>query len=148
MKRLLPLLALGTSLLASAALAADKPAEAPKPQKLVKIASLNTIEANTEFQRNVQIVQAQRQGAIELNTAMEKEKDPKKKAELKKQLDEALAKLNENNSKMAQTYGFSLTRNYTMEVEKAHIYMLVSEEEAAQMEKNAAEQAKKDAKKK
>lgn len=148
MKKLPVLIAIATSLLTGIALAADKPAEAPKPQKLVKVASLNTVEANAEFQRNVQIVQAQRQLAVELNSAMEKEKDAKKKADLQKQRDEALAKLNENNAKMAQAYGFSITRNYTMEVEKSHIYMLVSEEEAAQIEKNQAEQAKKDAKKK
>lgn len=119
---------------------------AAKQQKLVKIATLNTAEANREFQANVQVMQAQRQKAVELNAAMEKEKDAKKKAELKTQLDQAMAKLNEDNDKMQKAYGFSLARNYTMVIETAHIYMLVTDEEAAvieKAEKEAAAKAKK-----
>ena len=50
-----------------------------------------------------------------------------------------MAKLNENNDAMRKAYGFSLDRNYTLEIEKAHVYMLVTEEEAAKLE--AAEKA-------
>lgn len=113
-------------------------APAPQQQKLVKVATLKTAEANREFQANVQLLQAQRQAAVEINSAMEKEKDAKKKKELKTQLDQLMAKLNENNEKMQKAYGFSLTRNYTMEIETSHIYMLVSDEEAAKIEKAQA----------
>ena len=113
-------------------------APAPQQQKLVKVATLKTAEANREFQANVQLLQAQRQAAVEINSAMEKEKDAKKKKELKTQLDQLMAKLNENNDKMQKAYGFSLTRNYTMEIETSHIYMLVSDEEAAKIEKAQA----------
>ena len=68
--RLLTLLA-PFSLLA-ATLSAAQPAakaDAPKAQKLVQVSTLNTIEANREFQANVQLLQAQRQAAVELNTA-------------------------------------------------------------------------------
>ena len=39
-------------------------------------------------------------------------------------------KLNENNKLMFKTYGFSLNRNYVMTVEKSHVHMWVTEEEA------------------
>lgn len=115
---------------------------APKQQKLVKVATLNGVQANKDFQSNLQLVQAQRQGALALSEAMEKEKDAKKKKELKTQLDAAMAKLNENNAAMQKAYGFSLTRNYTMEIETSHIYLLVTDEEAAKIEQEqkAAEQ--------
>lgn len=121
-------------------------AEQAKQQKLVRVATLPTAEVNREFQSNVQLMQAQRQAAVELNTAFEKETDAKKKAELKKQLDQALAKLNENNEKMTKAYGFSLNRNYTMEIVSSNIYMLVSDEEAAAIEKAAKDEAAKAAK--
>ena len=114
---------------------------APKPPKLVRVATLDSVKANQEFQANVQLLQAQRQAAIDLNAALEKEKDAKKKKELQTQLDALLAKLNENNATMQKTYGFSLNRNYTLEIERAYIYMQVSDEEAAKIE--AAQKAKK-----
>ena len=152
MKRFtLTLLALGASLFAGYAFAQTKaatpaapaPASAPAPkqQKLARVATITGIEQNREFQNNVQILQNQRQAAIELNDAMQKEKDPKKKAELKTQVDQALARLNENNDKMHKTYGFSLARNYTLIIETAHIYMFVTDEEAAAIEKAEKEEA-------
>lgn len=118
-------------------------AEAAKSQKLVRVSTLNTIEANREFQANVQLLQVQRQAAVELNAALEKETNAAKKKDLKGQLDALMAKLNENNDKMRKTYGFSLDRNYTVVIEKAHVYMFVSDEEAARVEKAEAEAAKK-----
>lgn len=150
MKRiLLPLLTLGAVFTAaSLGFAQPKPAApapaqaAPKQQKLVKVATLNGVQANKDFQSNLQLVQAQRQGAQALNDELEKEKDPKKKKELKTKLDAAMAKLNENNAAMQKAYGFSLSRNYTMEIETSHIYLLVTDEEAAKIdqEQKAAEQ--------
>lgn len=127
----------------SASLWAAEPAAAPKQQKLLKVCTLNTAQANKEFQANVQLVQAQRQLAIEANAAYEKETDAKKKKDLKEKLDALLAKLNENNQKMIKTYGFSLERSYTVSIEKADVYMLVTDEEAAKIEKAQAEAAAK-----
>lgn len=135
--------ALGTAPATGAQPAPKGAAEAPKSQKLVRVSTLNTVEANREFQANVQLVQVQRQAAVELNAALEKETDAAKKKDLKSQLDALMAKLNENNNKMRQTYGFSLDRNYTVVIEKAHVYMFVSDEEAARVEKAEAEAAKK-----
>jgi hypothetical protein len=143
----LRLVGLGTAVFlagfAAAQTGTPKAGPAEKPQKLAKVATLNTVEANREFQANVQLVQAQRQAAIELNAAHDKETNPAKKKELKSQLDTLLARLNENNSQMRKTYGFSLDRNYTLVIETAHVYMFVSDEEAAKIEKAEAARKKK-----
>lgn len=119
-------------------------AEKPAQQKLVKVCTLGSVEANQEFQRNVQIMQAQRQHLIQLQNKLEQAQDKKEKKKLEKEIDEAMQKLNDDNKKMAKTYGFSLNRNYVMVVEKAHVYMAVSDEEAAKIESQKKSEAKKD----
>ena len=156
-KKTFALIALSASLLtvgavlaqsgASKSTPAPAPAAAPaaqKQQKLIRVSTLNTIQANQEFQNNVQILQTQRQQAVELNAALEKEKDATKKKDLKAKLDAAMAKLNDDNQKMVKAYGFSLERNYTLVVETAHVYMFVSDEEAAKFEKDQAAAAAKE----
>lgn len=101
----------------------------PKLQ-LVKVASLNTIDANKEFQKNVQLVQQQRALAVQLLGKMEETQDKDVHDKLKEQFDALQVKLNENNKLMFKTYGFSLNRNYVMTVEKSHVHMWVTEEEA------------------
>ncbi len=150
-KSLLILSILGASLLSGGYLlgqaggsASNTPAGATsKPQRLIRVSTLRTVEANQEFQTNVQVMQAKRQQLIEANTAVEKETNAAKKKELKAKLDDLLGKLNEDNQKMFKAYGFSLERNYTLVPEVAHIYMLVSEEEAVRFEKAAAAAQKK-----
>jgi flagellar biosynthesis component FlhA len=105
--------------------------EPPKQNlQLVKVASLNTIEANKEFQKNVQLVQQQRALAVQILSKMQSSQDKDEHDNLKKQLDSLQKKLNENNNLMFKTYGFSLNRNYVLTVEKAHVHMWVTEEEA------------------
>ena len=98
--------------------------------QLVKVASLNTIEANKEFQKNVQLVQQQRALAVQILSKMQSTQDKDEHENLKKQLDSLQKKLNEKNNLMFKTYGFSLNRNYVLTVEKAHVHMWVTEEEA------------------
>lgn len=149
--RTLRLLTVAAGLVAAAQLsgaeAASKSSAAPaadtKQQKLVRVSTLNTVEANREFQTNVQLLQSQRQAAIEINAAHEKETDPAKKKELKSRLDAVIARLNENNDKMRKTYGFSIDRNYTVVIETAHVYMFVTDEEAAKIETAAKAEAAK-----
>ncbi|MCX6953289.1 MAG: hypothetical protein NTV51_14140 [Verrucomicrobia bacterium] len=147
-KSTLALLGLSAALFVGSAVAADTkkaapaaPAPAEKQQKLVRVSTLKNVEANREFQANVQLLQAQRQAAIELNASVEKETNPIKKNELKTKLDELMNNLNENNQKMVKAYGFSLDCNYTLVIETAHVYMLVSDEEAAKIEKEEAARA-------
>jgi len=106
---------------------------APPQQKLelVRVASLNTVEANQEFQKNVRLVQQQRALAVQLVNRLEKVQDKDEYDKLRKQLQDLQAKLNENNQKMFSTYGFTLNRNYVLTVETAHVHMWVTAEEAA-----------------
>jgi hypothetical protein len=43
---------------------------------------------------------------------------------------------------MEKAYGFSLSRNYTIEIEKANVYMIVTDEEAAKIEAAQKQQKK------
>ena len=104
--------------------------EATAKMELVKVASLNTIDSNKEFQRNVQLVQQQRALAAELLSKMDTIQDEEEHNKLQTELDTLQQKLNENNELMFKTYGFSLNRNYVLTVEKSHIHMWVTEEES------------------
>jgi hypothetical protein len=120
--------------------------EKEKEQPLVKIATLSTVEANQEFQQNVRVMQAARQYAIQLQQKIDESTDETEKDELKKKLEESMTELNENNKKMIKNYGFSLNRNYVLVVEKAHIYMQVTPEEAAKVEAKLTEEKSTEAK--
>ena len=122
---------------AATSTAGDAAAQAPVPgpqtageQKLIRISTLNSVDANTEFMKNVQLVQNQRQLILALNNQLQSSTDPAEKEQLTQRRTQALAKLNENNRKMLQTYGFTLNRNYMYVIEKSSVYMAVSEEEA------------------
>ena len=118
-------LMLSTSLLI---FAQDK---APKQElELVKVASLNTVESNKEFQKNVQLVQQQRALAVQILSQLEKTQDKEEHDKLQEQLDSLQKKLNDNNQLMFKTYGFTLNRNYVLTVEKSHVHMWVTKEEA------------------
>lgn len=148
----------GTSLLAQSkpGKSTDKPAAKPaaaatatptasaqegnQQQQLVRVATLNSVQANAEFQRNVQIMQAQRQRLVELTKEMEAAKSNSDKRRIQGEIDNATKKINEDNQKMFQAYGFTLNRNYTMVVEKSYVYMFVSPEEAKQIEENLKKQ--------
>ena len=110
------------------------PSPGGEQQQFVQVCSLNTTQANQEFQRNVQILQAQRQQAVQLQNQINTATAEDQKQQLQEQLNALMTKLNENNQLMVKTYGFSLTRNYTRVVETAHVYMYVSPEEAARYE--------------
>jgi len=129
------------SAFASFGFANEKASNEGKMQ-LVKVASLNTIDANKEFQRNVQLVQQQRGLAAELLSKIENVQDEQEHKKLQGELDTLQQKLNENNQLMFKTYGFSLNRNYVLTVEKSHIHMWVTEEEAKKI-KETEKKAKK-----
>ena len=107
--------------------------------QLVKVASLNTIDANKEFQKNVQLVQQQRALAAQILTKINSTSEKEEKAKLQSQLENLQKKLNENNQLMFKTYGFSLNRNYVLTVEKSHIHMWVSEDEAEVIRSRSSE---------
>ena len=123
-------------------LAANKGASSEGKMELVKVASLNTIDANKEFQRNVQLVQQQRALAAQLLNKIENVQDEEEHNKLQGELDSLQKKLNENNQLMFETYGFSLNRNYVLTVEKSHIHMWVTGDEAKRIKENEAKTKK------
>ena len=128
-----PTISLFVLIMSSMAFGLNAQENKPEPtakMELVKVASLNTIDSNKEFQRNVQLVQQQRALAAELLSKMDTIQDEEEHNKLQTELDALQQKLNENNELMFKTYGFSLNRNYVLTVEKSHIHMWVTEEES------------------
>lgn len=100
-------------------------------QRIIKVCTLNSVQANEEFNRNVQIMQAQRQLLVSKHNALKAVDDAEARETIQVEIDELLDKINANNKKMYATYGFSLTRNYTIEPDESFVFMLVSDDEAA-----------------
>ena len=106
---------------------------------MVKVTSLNSINNNQKFQNNVKVVKAAYNVVVQLRAAIEMELDPEKKAELEKKLGAAVSKTNKQNQQMVNAYGFSLQRNYILVIEKSHVYMRVTNEEAELVKKKLDE---------
>lgn len=135
MNRFLLSLAALSAITLSTGFAAGEPHPAPShPQQLVKVASLHGAQVVREFEHNVRVMQRERMEAEQLSNELKNEKNPKERKALQEKFEAALAKLRQDNLTMAKTYGFSLTRNYTMEITDADIYMVVSDAEAKQIE--------------
>jgi len=109
--------------------------------KLLHVSTLRG-PAVQSFERDVKIIQANREAALNLRAQAERfSGDEKAKAE------EAFAaaekKLNEDNATMAKTYGFSLTRNYVAEVQTGIFFVALTKEEAERAAQQAAAEAPK-----
>ena len=98
-------------------------------QKFVLVSTIKTVQANEEFQHNVNIVQIQKQAALDLRKRIEIALTTPEKEALQKKLEETAKKLDENNTLMTKTYGFSLARNYLMQVVKTRLYLPLTAEE-------------------
>jgi hypothetical protein len=105
--------------------------------KLVRSVSLNSVQANREFDRNVRIMQQQRQLVQRIQAQIDEEESERKRAKLEKELATALQKLNDNNTTMVKTYGYSLNRRYVRVIQTSEIYMYVTDEEAERMQAKA-----------
>ena len=112
--------------------AADAAAAVAAQTSLVKISTIEGKAANDEFTRNVQVLQAERQEIVKLNTSTN-EAAPGSDARkaLQTQLDAAVARLDADNKTMAKTYGYSILRNYVRIPEVSEIYIVLTEEEIA-----------------
>jgi len=118
----------------------NKVETAPKGQKVVKVATITGAQVNA-FYHDVNVMQAELKGVQDLQAKVEAEKNASKKKDLQTQLDAAKKKLEEDNALMVKTYRFSLTRQYIVDTEQISIYVAVSDEEAAQVEREAKEEA-------
>ncbi len=121
----------GASFLQSGA-ATDAAATAAAQTSLVKISTIEGKAANDDFTRNVQVLQAERQEIVKLNTATnEAAAGSAARKALQTQLDAAVARLDTDNKTMAKTYGYSILRNYVRIPEVSEIYIVLTEEEIA-----------------
>ena len=112
--------------------ATDVAATAATQTSLVKISTIEGKAANDEFTRNVQVLQAERQDIVKLNTATNSAAaGSEARKELQTQLDAAVARLDADNKTMAKTYGYSILRNYVRIPEVSEIYIVLTEEEMA-----------------
>ncbi|MDR2982883.1 MAG: hypothetical protein LBV12_11630 [Puniceicoccales bacterium] len=102
-------------------------------QKLALVSTIKTVEANREFQNNVNVVQNQRNIAVDLKKRIDQAMTPAERQALQQKLDETLKSLDSNNALMAKTYGFSLLRNYVISFIKTRLYTPLSDEEFAKM---------------
>lgn len=103
------------------------------------IAVIPGVEENNNFRRNVQLVQAQRNQLVQMKQAADAATG-EQKTKIEEEMKKAEEVLIKNNEEMTKRYGFSLARDYLMEVEESKLYTLVNEEEFLNAEK-AAEQA-------
>ncbi|MGJ8649674.1 MAG: hypothetical protein ACSHX4_04890 [Opitutaceae bacterium] len=113
---------------------AEDPSAEISNDGLYKVVTINTVEANQQFQRNVQIMQNFRQQTMIASQTIEQEVDETKKAEAQQQLDQALEKLNENNTKMVELYGYSLERDYEYTIDISDLYLELSRKEISELE--------------
>ncbi len=130
----LPTLALATpgASFSQSGAATDVAATAATQTSLVKISTIEGKAANDEFTRNVQVLQAERQDIVKLNTATnEAAAGSAARKALQTQLDAAVARLDTDNKTMAKTYGYSILRNYVRIPEVSEIYIVLTEEEIA-----------------
>lgn len=110
----------------------DVPVEQTGGQKvkLIHVAMLSDTESNNEFKRNMGIMQRHQENIKALQRTIQSVEGDELKASLEVELQKSVDRLNSDNQKMVDAYGFSLTRRYEQIVEKSHIYMYVTEDEA------------------
>ncbi|MDR2844915.1 MAG: hypothetical protein LBV28_02350 [Puniceicoccales bacterium] len=102
-------------------------------QKLALVATIKTVAANREFQNNVNVVQKQREIAVDLKKRLDQALTTGEKDALQKRLDETIKSLDSNNALMVKTYGFSLLRNYVISFVKTRLFTPLSDEEFAKL---------------
>ena len=110
--------------------------------RLVQIATLNSSEANNEFTRNVQIMQARVREIANMNTLLAEEEDASAKRAVENQIKELIRRVNEDNKKMADTYRYTLNRKYIRNVEQATVFIQLSDEDVAAVKKQAGEEGR------
>ena len=110
--------------------------------RLVQIATLNSPDANNEFTRNVQIMQARVREIANMNTLLGEEEDAAAKRAVENQIKELIRRVNEDNKKMADTYRYSLNRKYIRNVEQATVFIQLSDEDVAAVKKQAGEEGR------
>ncbi|MCD8283867.1 MAG: hypothetical protein LUD39_03265 [Opitutae bacterium] len=103
------------------------------------ISEIPTADANDQFRHNVQVMQALRNRVVALRDSVAKMPEGDAKAKAQEELKKQAESLEENNKQMVAKYGFSLARDYLMEVVESKLYTRVNEEEFLKASQKAAE---------
>lgn len=93
-------------------------------QRLVRVVTLNSQEAVREFQRNVATVRQQKAQIAQLEARIAGLGSSPERRELERQRAALVARYQQNNLTMANTYGFSPDRQYTMIIEKSQLWVV------------------------
>ena len=107
--------------------------------RMVQVATLGSAEANNQFTQNVQIMQGRVREIAGMNDLFQEEQDSSAKQDIEKQIQEMLRRVNEDNALMAKTYGYNLNRKYIRNIEKATVYVQLTDEDVTSIKKKAAE---------
>ncbi|MDR1498391.1 MAG: hypothetical protein LBS59_08320 [Puniceicoccales bacterium] len=98
-------------------------------QKFHRICTIKSIPANYEFQSNVQVMQARRDALAELHRRQGQAITTPEKEALKWQIDDVFKQFSADDQQMLKTYGFSVTRNYLIQIVRSRIYTPISDED-------------------
>lgn len=99
------------------------------PLYFAKMATVNGIEENRKFQRNLEFVRQKIQVALGLKQEYETTLDPDARKELKAKLDAAEKEADEYNQKLVELYRVNFSRNYVVVPETSHLYVRATDEE-------------------
>lgn len=106
--------------------------------KYSRVSQIPNERANEEFRRNVQYMLATQNRLRQLNEALKKMPEGEQKEKAKAQFETEEKALIEDNKKMFDAYGYSIARNYYMEIENSKLYIKVTEEEFLRAEAKSA----------
>ena len=120
---------------------ADKDLLVKGDDKFQRISVIAPERACAEFQLNEQKMIALRNRLVQMDKALAKMPEGAEKDALKEEFEKGKTALDENNKKMVEAYGYSVARNYYMEIAKAKLYVKVNEEEFLKAQKAAEEEA-------
>jgi hypothetical protein len=98
-------------------------------QKYLLVSTLKGIHNNYEFQQNVQVVQNQRNHVVELNNRRTAAITTPEKEALGHLIETEAKQLDENNKKMYQAYGFTLSQQYWLQIYNSRVYSPITDEE-------------------
>ena len=103
--------------------------------RLRKMVTLNGIDANEEFKNNIARMEKARQMLIKLEQQHDQSNNADERVKLQKEIDDGRQWLNKNNKLMIERYRVTLDRKYLQVIEKSYIYVEITAEESAKINK-------------
>jgi hypothetical protein len=112
---------------------AQKGMVAPKSLKsnMISVCTLNSAKAAQAFQNDVAKIQSQRDLAIQLQVDLDATVTPEDRAYAQGRLDQVVSQLSALNQAMYTAYGFTVTRDYVMQIDKSSLYIWATDSEVA-----------------